>query len=150
MKSKILAILLLLGLTGCSNNQTLQSLQEVPLPSGFSSVTDYDSEHNTSYETFAKQLFLNLLYLWDIPEGKTDVEFFVLPDSNKSEGEQYDFYQAELLGAGWKEDDGETLGFLRRWRYLGRRGTQTFITTYIRIPKSSDALAVRLLYPVYK
>jgi hypothetical protein len=113
-------------------------------------LQDYDAEHDSSYETFAKQMFLSTFYLWDIPEGKTDVEFFVLPEAFQNVAAQYEFYRTALPNVGWREDDAEFLGTLRRWYFQSFRGQQTFVTTYIKFPQSSDALVVRLLYPVNK
>ena len=143
-------VFLLLCLSACRLVPAIKSVHEIPIPPNLLSARDYDSEHDTSYETFAKQMFLSTFYLWDIPESKTDVEFFILPDAYKNEGSQYEFYQTELPKVGWQEDDSEFLGALRRWVFQSRRGKQTFVTTYIKIPQSPDALVVRMLYPVNK
>jgi hypothetical protein len=73
-----------------------------------------------------------------------DVEFFVLSHSTINEGTN-----TELAKLGWKQDE-DGMGIVNRWWLQSRRGKQTFVTTYISIPNSYDALAVRLLYPDYK
>lgn len=142
--------LLLLLLTACSTHPAIKSLQDVPTLLGLVSARDYDMAHDTYYESFAKQIFLSTFYLWDIPQGQTDVEFFVLIDAYKNEGSQHEFYQTELPQVGWREDDTLFEASLRRWYFKSRRGKQTFLTTYIKIPQSSDAIVVRALYPVFK
>jgi hypothetical protein len=146
MRCKFALIIYSVSLTACTNQPPVKSVHDVPIPPDLSSARDYDSEHNTSYETFAKQLMVSLLYSLDISKPGLDVEFFVLPHSTINEGTHIDFYQTELAKLGWIQDE-DGMGIVNRWWFQSRRGKQTFVTTYISIPNSYDALAVRLLYP---
>jgi hypothetical protein len=149
MRYKFALILCVTALTACTYQRPVKSVRDVPIPPDLSSAWDYDSEHNTSYETFAKQLMVSLLYSLGMPKPGLDVEFFVLPDRTINESKQINFYATELAKLGWTRDE-EGMGIVNRWWHQSRRGRQTFVTTYMSIPNSYDALAVRLLYPVYK
>jgi hypothetical protein len=147
-----LFLVAILVLSGCSFTPPIKSVHDVPLPPDLTSLQDYDSANSTSYETLAKQFLLSTIYLWNIPEGSTSAEFFVLPHSASHRVAQEDFYKTELAKGGWQQDDAEFLGIIDRWHYQSRRGKQTFVTTYLSLPgsKAYDDLVVRLLYPVYK
>jgi hypothetical protein len=62
MRCKFALIIYSVSLTACTNQPPVKSVHDVPIPPDLSSARDYDSEHNTSYETFAKQLMVSLLY----------------------------------------------------------------------------------------
>lgn len=134
-------------LSACSLQPPVNSLDEIPIPADLIPAREFDLQQNTHYETFAKQIALSMFLVWDIPVKKTHMGFFIVDYNVKTEEQHYNFYRTELDKQDWVFDP-EVLNF-HRWRHQSRRGTQTFLTSYARIPNSSKVLVIRLLYPVY-